>query len=458
MYEERIRHTMYGKIREDVKALCDKGDIDTIYVTGHSLGGALATLTSFFLACDMNFSPITKREKEKISCIAFADPCVGNVGFQRAMAALAHYEEIDERTGLWQYNDPTTNRRQPIMMDEAVPLRQDEAGHDHTNSHCTLNYIRFQNDRDAVPLSFPFLGYRHTGIKVHLRKSLRGSPGSKYYIYRDHPVMNDSATSIWNFFYNMASPFIGLLLTTLPAVFLVLFTIVRSIIKVALSVSYNGYLSTTVFPLHMDPMVTTSMFATLAVAIVLQISMGLIRWCKGEQEMSMIFLGISNQIIIACIGIGLLFFPLVPEVSYFYITGPDSTFNFKCLVATAVFYGMICTFWFVTMPMTDNNWKRTLCILFLIAAIPFMLEGILYLVNDEFYAQSIEYGTMGIWLGLILLQILMLVRAPWDVYSARTHSLRDYYDNLSPHHQSLSRSKNIIAKAPTNNRYSLRYC
>ena len=106
---------------------------------GHSLGGGLATLAAFLLACDKSFSPETKMEKRKIQCIAFADPCVGNVGFQRAMAVLAHYK--NDGSSSWQYPDPTSQK---------LKVRPG-----HVNSHCTLNYTRFQNDRDVVPMMFP---------------------------------------------------------------------------------------------------------------------------------------------------------------------------------------------------------------------------------------------------------------------------------------------------------------
>jgi len=198
----------------------------------------------------------------------------------------------------------------------------------------------------------------------------------------------------------------------------------------------------------MDPMLTKTIFVTLALSIVLQIFMGMIRWYKEKEAFLTFMWGIRHQLIIISIGIGLFFFPLVPaEVSYFFMTGPDSSSNSNNLVKVAVFIGMVSTYWVATQPMPKNDWKR---IMFVLVAIPFLLEGILYLVNDTLYALSIEYGAMGISVGLILLQILMLVRAPWDVYTARTHSLRDYYDNIRPYHPSLSRSKKIMDEYEAN--------
>jgi len=476
----KSKRTMYTKIRDDLLTLCNHDDangddtendgvddIDKIYVTGHSLGGGLATLTSFLLACDKSFSPKTKMEKQKIQCIAFADPCVGNVGFQRAMAVLAHYkkEENDgsSSSSSWQYPDPSSKKLESKNMDETSSLLR--PGH---VIHCTLNYTRFQNDRDVVPMLFPLPGYRNTGIKVHLRKTLWGSPGRHplnstctslfglypnggYSIHRDYPVMDESATSFWNCFVHMAGPFFGLLLTTLPVVVLVLYTLVGSLFKVVLSMmpcnADLGTCSTAVSPfVMMDPRLTTTVCATLALAIGVQIVMGLIRLSKGdtnkgEETCSKFLWGLRHQLGMLVMGLGLFFSQLVPEVSSFFLTGVDATLHFHYFMVMAVLIGMVSWYWFAKQPMTSSNPVR---ILFLLVALPCLLEGLLYLVNDDVYAFSIQYGAMGIAVGLILLQIVMLVRAPWDVITFHTHSLNDYYDNLRPHHPTLSRSKKIL--------------
>merc|ERR1711865_602180 len=451
----KSKHTMYAKIRNDLLALCNgNGDgvngIDKIYVTGHSLGGGLATLAAFLLACDKSFSPETRMEKLKIQCLAFADPCVGNVGFQRAMAVLAHYK--NDGSSSWQYPDPTSKK---------LKVRPG-----HVNSHCTLNYTRFQNDRDLVPMLFPLPNYRNTGIKVHLHKTWYGNPGRHsfsnffglypnggYSIYRDHPVMDDSATSFWKCFHHMAGPFAGLILTTIPVLVLVLDAIMYSLIQVVLSImpcnadlfACSAAVSSFVLA---DPTLTTTMFATFAVAIAVEILMGVIRLSrgkanKGEETFSKVLWGLKNQIGMFVIGIVLVFSQLVPEVSSFFMTGPDATWHFNYLVAMAVFIGMVSWWRFAKQPMTQSNAVR---ILVLIVAIPFMLQGMLYLVNDAAYAFFIHHGAMGIAVGLILLQLVMLVRSPWDVYSGRTHLLNDYYNNLRPHHPTLSRAKTILQK------------
>ena len=98
-------------------------------ITGHSLGGALATLLSFFLACDMTIMDkrlLRSRDyiRQYISCISFASPLVGDKGFRRAFAIL----ETDR-----------------------------------------LRHVRITNGRDFVPLAPPLPWYRHTGVQVHLR-------------------------------------------------------------------------------------------------------------------------------------------------------------------------------------------------------------------------------------------------------------------------------------------------
>jgi len=464
----KSERTMYAKIRDDLVALCNydgdgDGDIDKIYVTGHSLGGGLATLASFLLACDKSFSPKNKVDKQNLKCIAFADPCVGNVGFQRAMAVLSHYKKEDNgRNGLsWQYPDPSLKTKN--TDDKTSPLLRPG----HVNSHAFLKYTRFQNDRDAVPMLFPLPGYRNTGIKVHLRKTLWGSPGRHafasrmfglypyggYSIHRDSPVMDESATSFWNCFIHMAGPFFGLLLTTLPVVVLVLYTLVGSIIKFASSMmpcnaDFATCSTSVLSPFVMDPKLNTTVFVTLACAVVVQIVMGLIRLSTGEantgeKTLSQFLWGLQNQIGMLVMGLVLFFSPLVPQVSSFFLTRPDATVHFQYLVAMAVLLGMVSWYWFAKKPMTGFNPVR---IFLLIVALPGLLEGLLYLTNDAMYALSIQYGAMGIGVGLLLLQIVMLVRAPWDVYSVRTHSLNDYYDNLRPHHPTLSRTKKILEK------------
>jgi len=139
-------------------------------ITGHSLGGALATLLSFFLACDRDILdgilPNRKYAVRKcISCISFAAPAVGNEGFQLAFALL------EEKT--------------------------------------RLRHLRITNGRDFVPLLPPLPEYRHTGVQLHL-------PGEDLFGIQRKAIIKD--TGIIN--RSCLLPFLGCLLTTFPPVVL----------------------------------------------------------------------------------------------------------------------------------------------------------------------------------------------------------------------------------------------
>lgn len=114
----------FDMILDDIKPFVEDGY--KIYVTGHSLGGALSSLLAFKLA-GSNKSWIPK----PISCISFASPFNGTAGFQKAFTQL-------EKMGL-------------------------------------IRYLRITNDNDVVPTIPPFsLGLRrrlmkHVGINLRLK-------------------------------------------------------------------------------------------------------------------------------------------------------------------------------------------------------------------------------------------------------------------------------------------------
>jgi hypothetical protein len=413
--------------------------LNSIYVTGHSLGGALATLASFFLACDKEVSSCEISGHNKtIQCIAFAGPSVGNVGFQRAMAVLADYKK--GRDGTWRYEDPVEGRKSNLQNEETslVPIK--------ASGHLRLDYIRFTNDRDYVPLLNPLTRYRQTGTEVHLQKSPWGGPAWKYSIQRDFPVMDNSSTSLWTGLRVTVLPFIGCLLTTLPALVLVLYVIAYGIVNVLLSVTFLRDFSTVISIFFMKPMFAHAVLGTLALSIALQISMGVIRKYKGKEERGREYKSkeergsefelehIKKQIIALAIG--------VVYVLGLHITMDSS--NVKALVAVAVFIGTIFTRWCFTQPMTD--WTRAAVVA---VTVPYLLKGTLYLINEEWPALFFEYAPMAIPVALILSQILMLVRSPWQITSAETHLLADYFHNLRPHHEYLSRSSKIMDNANT---------
>jgi len=110
----------------------------TLYVTGHSLGGALASLFSFSAACcDL---PHIKRQ-HPIRCIGIASPKVGNEDFRAAFELLEEQNKI--------------------------------------------RYLRIVNDKDLIPmmpeqhlpLTKPLLRkqvYRHVGIELKLYNHSKG--------------------------------------------------------------------------------------------------------------------------------------------------------------------------------------------------------------------------------------------------------------------------------------------
>lgn len=113
----------YDMILNDIKPFVEQGY--KIYVTGHSLGAALASLLAFKLAgSDKSWIP------KPITCISYASPVVGTDGFRTAFTLL------------------------------------EQMGH--------IRYLRVNNDADTVPTIPPFsLGLKrrmmkHVGINLRL--------------------------------------------------------------------------------------------------------------------------------------------------------------------------------------------------------------------------------------------------------------------------------------------------
>lgn len=105
----------------------------SLFITGHSLGGALATLFAFEAAC------LQRREiPTLITCINFASPKVGNSHFSRAIDYL-------EETGVLRHVR-VTNQSDPVPR---LPVRA------YVNDCCLL--CRMKNM------------YMHVGFKVELK-------------------------------------------------------------------------------------------------------------------------------------------------------------------------------------------------------------------------------------------------------------------------------------------------
>ena len=105
-----------------------------IFVTGHSLGGALSQLLSFGLAG----SPLTEDLPKPITAITFASPLVGNHEWLKA------YQKL-EKEG-------------------------------------KLRHIRVSNNGDHVCCqpAIPFMGYTQTGVNIHLFANKKADVGYRH--------------------------------------------------------------------------------------------------------------------------------------------------------------------------------------------------------------------------------------------------------------------------------------
>jgi Lipase (class 3) len=84
---KRAVKSKYDQILDHVRSLLETYDGFSIMVSGHSLGGALATLCTFRMALE---DDITK----PITCITFASPRTGNAAFCRAFQELELQQKI----------------------------------------------------------------------------------------------------------------------------------------------------------------------------------------------------------------------------------------------------------------------------------------------------------------------------------------------------------------------------
>lgn len=81
------KQSKYDQIMANVRALLDQHPEYSIRTTGHSLGGALATLFAFQIVQEKDI-------KLPVLCITFAAPKPGNVGFARAFQELELQKKI----------------------------------------------------------------------------------------------------------------------------------------------------------------------------------------------------------------------------------------------------------------------------------------------------------------------------------------------------------------------------
>ena len=117
-----------------------------LYVTGHSLGGALATLFAFYAASEDDIP-------KPVTCVSVASPRVGDGRFQNAFRLL-------EQRGLLRHLR-IANDRDPVTIMPKVSSKKLWA------MLSPASYIAFKlSDQDFAEKET----YRHTGIKLKLRK------------------------------------------------------------------------------------------------------------------------------------------------------------------------------------------------------------------------------------------------------------------------------------------------
>ena len=91
LYNQLYNNGVYDKLLLEVKELLIKNHEHSLYLTGHSLGGALATLCGFMFSQEL---------KNKITVISFSSPRVGNLEWMKAFEKqdnLIHYRITNDR-------------------------------------------------------------------------------------------------------------------------------------------------------------------------------------------------------------------------------------------------------------------------------------------------------------------------------------------------------------------------
>jgi len=90
-YQQLYENRVYDKILTSVKQIVDEHPDFSLYVTGHSLGAALATLCGFMFSQEL---------KTQITVVSFASPRVGNAEWKNAFEKqhnLVHYRIANNR-------------------------------------------------------------------------------------------------------------------------------------------------------------------------------------------------------------------------------------------------------------------------------------------------------------------------------------------------------------------------
>jgi len=137
-----------------------------VYVTGHSLGGALATLFSLYVAASIGDQTSKEVIPGPITCISVASPRVGDRSFQKAFNYL-------EQNGLLRHLR-IANERDPVTM---MP---NATGKKIWATLSPVSYLAFKLKDNQFEEKESF---HHTGVKLKLSK------GAKYdFFYMGAPM------------------------------------------------------------------------------------------------------------------------------------------------------------------------------------------------------------------------------------------------------------------------------
>ena len=116
---EKYQLERYEEIRDNVLGVLKDYPDYRLYITGHSLGGSLALLAAFHVAC--SDSPLVP---QPVTCVSVGSPCIGDQRFLNAFRML-------ERSG-------------------------------------KIRYLRISNSNDPIAQLPPFSWYRHVGLNLRL--------------------------------------------------------------------------------------------------------------------------------------------------------------------------------------------------------------------------------------------------------------------------------------------------
>lgn len=146
--EKEIR-TKFTEINDNLQHILSKDEFKDykVYVSGHSLGGALSQLLAYQLAGNNSLREF--RNALPVTAITYASPRVGDDGFRQAFERL---ESMD-----------------------------------------ILRHIRVSNAGDVVPVAPPGFGYAQTGVNFHVKKN---SPMGVGY-QRNHETIGSQISYAW---------------------------------------------------------------------------------------------------------------------------------------------------------------------------------------------------------------------------------------------------------------------